>query len=119
MTRAKKGKNWHYLGDLGYNFSELSTPPSHTYDNEYRFFSEAQLTEIVSLRFFVWKLPVKWQPYEVALPRSRHYFGPDITHSKSISVGSSHTILRLNHIYLRSDVPFLHPDLVTRSLSPH
>ena len=42
------GENWHYLGDLGYNFSELSTPPSHTYDNEVQVFSDAQLTEIIS-----------------------------------------------------------------------
>ena len=32
LNRAKKGENWHHLGDLGYNFSELSTPPSHTYE---------------------------------------------------------------------------------------
>ena len=31
------GENWHYLGDLGYNSPEVSTPPSHTYDIEYRF----------------------------------------------------------------------------------
>ena len=48
LNRAKKGENWHHLGDLGYNFSELSTPPSHTYDNEVQVFSDAQLTEIIS-----------------------------------------------------------------------
>ena len=31
------GENWHYSGDLGYYFPEVSTPPSHTYDIEYRF----------------------------------------------------------------------------------
>ena len=47
LNRAKKGENWHYLGGLGYNFSELSTTPSHTYDNEVQAFSDAQLSEII------------------------------------------------------------------------
>ena len=48
LNRAKKGENWHHLGDLGYNFSEWSTPPSHIYDTEVQIFSDAQLTEIIS-----------------------------------------------------------------------
>ena len=54
------GENWHYLGDLGYNSPEVSTPPSHTYDIEYRFLVMHNLMGLFPEKVFcIEALPVK------------------------------------------------------------
>ena len=60
------GENWHYSGDLGYYSPEAFTPPSHTYDIEYRFLVMQNLLRLFPEKVFcIEAQPGKWQPYEV------------------------------------------------------
>ena len=48
------GENWHHLGDLGYDSPEVSTPPSHTYDIEYRFLVMHNLLRLFPDKLFLY-----------------------------------------------------------------